>query len=70
MISERLHTLTHRISGVPEHDADRSAQQHAHSARGHRGRPNRPHQHTAEPRVLVRWQRWIASLAPQGRDRG
>ncbi|GAA0415648.1 hypothetical protein [Leifsonia naganoensis] len=70
MISERLHTLTHRITGVPEHDDNRPAQNRSRVARGHQGRGNHPHQphgHTAEPRVLVRWQRWIASLGPQGR---
>jgi hypothetical protein len=66
MISERLHTLTHRIPGVPEHDDSRPAQNRSRAARGHQGRGNHPHQHTAEPRVFVRWQRWIASLGPQG----
>jgi len=70
MISERLHTLTHRIPGVPEHDDNRPAPKRSRAMRGHQGggnHPHQPHEHTAEPRVLVRWQRWIASLGPQGR---
>jgi hypothetical protein len=64
----RLHSLTHRLPGVPPHD-EHADGPHAHAS-GHQGRTARaPHRH-GEPRVLVRWQRWIASLGPQRRSGG
>jgi hypothetical protein len=63
MIIDRLHTLTHEIPGVPAHGT-RSARA-ARPARPAHRHPHHSHtaHHHREPRVLVGWQRWIASLA-------
>jgi hypothetical protein len=66
MIRERLHTLTHRVPGVPEHDGRHNVDARSRrpgAADRHQGSANRLRHSPAEPRVLVRWQRWIASLA-------
>jgi hypothetical protein len=70
MTTDRLHTLTHRVPGVPAH-IDRAPQE-GHQGETHRNAPHRHRAHTVharrarEPRVLVRWQNWIASLATRG----
>lgn len=70
MIRERLHALTHRIPGVPEHDDRRSVRsRRRHDLHGHQGATAHARHHAAEPRVLVGLQSWIASLAPQHRAR-
>jgi hypothetical protein len=67
-ITERLDAAMHRIPGVPAHDPRRNARSpharspHAHASTGHARHSHRTHHRDAEPRVLVRWQRWIASL--------
>lgn len=63
MIIDRLHTLTHKIPGVPAHGA-RTARP-ARPAHRNPHRSHAAHQHR-EPRVLAGWQRWIASLAERG----
>ena len=66
MIIERLHTLTHKIPRVPAHGT--SAKRAALPARRAHRHPDHTHaarQHR-EPRVLVGWQRWIASLGERG----
>lgn len=71
MIPEQLHALTHQIPGVPEHDPSRNVRsRRLNPACGHQGRTNQIQRHASEPRVLVRWQRWIASLAPRRGTRG
>lgn len=80
MIREQVHTFTHHIPWVPEHEAQPERHgRRQNSAVRHHGRRNGGHnggmranaqRNTAEPRVFVRWQRWIASLAPQKRTRG
>ena len=66
MIIERLHTLTHKIPGVPAHAARvERATRPARRAHRHPDHTHAAHQHH-EPRVLVGWQRWIASLGERG----
>jgi hypothetical protein len=68
MMSDRLHQLTHAVPGVPEHrDHNAPSPVHSHAGRHHQGHAHRTTRHTREPRVLVRWQRWIASLADRDR---
>jgi hypothetical protein len=63
IVIERLHTLTHQIPGVPEHDDRAHAERTTPHLVGHRPHlQNRAHRPSGEPRVFVRWQRWIASL--------
>jgi hypothetical protein len=71
MIRERLHTLTHRIPGVPEHDGSHNVRSRGLRAAGrHQGSTRHRRHPAAEPRVLVRWQRWIGSLASPRSTRG
>ncbi|MFH8251996.1 hypothetical protein ACH3VR_16645 [Microbacterium sp. B2969] len=68
MILDRLHTLTHRVPGVPAHGTP-TARTHRNrrTVAGHHQHAHAAHRHEArEPRVLVGWQRWIASLAERG----
>ena len=73
-LRDLLHWATHRLPGVPAH----AEQPAGHQARTHHGRawrspaapgrsPNRGWNHspTRRPRVMVAWQRRIASLFGQ-----
>lgn len=67
-----LHTLTHKVPGVPEHGTVTPAQhershEHAHASATHAAHRNPVHVHSTPPRVFVRWQNWIASLGTGGR---
>lgn len=65
-VTSALHDATHLMPGVPEHEAQQAAGDHGrhehdkrpHNVASHHGRVNR--RHVAPPRVLVRWQNWIA----------
>jgi hypothetical protein len=71
MTSHKLHTLTHQMPGVPDHDPHRNQDAAEHAATRHRERSGHDHhhddrrhhqRHDREPRILVRWQHWIARL--------
>ena len=52
-----MHDLTHRVPGVPSH-VDGGLQ--ASTTRARNSNPRSRNQPHTEPRVLVRWQNWIA----------
>jgi hypothetical protein len=73
MIARTLHALTHRIPGVPAHDADRHRRSatrrnsNSNSNSRHHGPVRRNQPPHGEPRVLVNWQLWISRhLARRG----
>jgi hypothetical protein len=55
--SSRIHTLTHKIAGVPAHVG--GGLQGVTRSRASNPTTRHQHQH-GEPRVLVAWQNWIA----------
>ena len=63
MRKRRLHDLTHRVPGVPAHDDQTVQERHQRRGPHPRARLANPTQHhERSPRVLVRWQNWIARL--------
>jgi len=69
---DTLHEATHRMPGVPEHVDHPSGHQgvprHGRTRRAASDRHaprTRNHSPARPPRVLVAWQRWIASLFGQ-----
>lgn len=74
IVVDRLHELTHRVPGVPEHPAEPVAGHQGRSVSSNRKRlhahPRQLHhvtRHDTPPRVLVAWQEWIGRLV--GRER-
>jgi hypothetical protein len=77
MQGSKLHDLMHRLPGVPAHVDAAVQERHQHARpRGQsvRARPhprarltNPTHHHDRSPRVLVRWQGWIARVFRFGR---
>jgi hypothetical protein len=66
-IRENLHAATHQVPGVPDHNPSRNTRAHRpRNVAATNKRHAHNHQHrTAEPRVLIRWQRWIAARVTQ-----
>jgi hypothetical protein len=76
-VVDRLHDDLHRIPGMPSHDRAAEFNSNAHAKQVHAHatatKPATPHPslqnrtgHHGDPRVFVRWQRFIARIV--GRD--